>query len=42
MIGKNISHYKILEKLGEARRHFCFDGQGGPILRSQLYFIGNR
>jgi len=29
MIGKVILHYKILEKLGEARLHFCFVGQGG-------------
>jgi hypothetical protein len=33
MIGQTISHYKSLEKLGEARLHFRFDGQGGPAPR---------
>ena len=34
MIGKTISHYKILKKLGEARLHFRFGGQGGLVHRS--------
>ena len=39
MIGQVISHYKILEKLGEARlRSSNFNGQGGHVLRS-LYSI---
>ncbi len=41
MIGETILHYKILEKLGEARLHFRFVGQGGPVRRSQFYFMEN-
>jgi hypothetical protein len=36
MIGKTILHYNIVEKLGEARLHFGFVGQGGLALRSLL------
>ena len=43
MIGSTISHYKILEKsstssgqVGEARLHFRFGGQGGPVRRSPI------
>jgi len=35
MIGQTISHYRILEKIGEARlRSSNFGGQGGLALRS--------
>jgi hypothetical protein len=36
MIGETVSHYKILEKLGEARLHIRFVGQGGLVRRSSL------
>ena len=29
MLGTVVSHYNIIEKLGEARLHFRFGGQGG-------------
>ena len=40
MIGETISHYKILEKLREARLHFRFGGQGGPAPRSPISTTG--
>jgi hypothetical protein len=39
MIGQIISHYKIVEKLGEARLHYRFGGQGGPAPRSPISTI---
>ena len=39
MIGTNILHYNILEKLGEVILRLSFVGQGGFTLRS-IYKIG--
>ncbi len=36
MIGKTISHYKILDKIGEASLHLGYGWQGGPVRPSWL------
>ena len=42
MIGKTILHYKIIEKLGEARLHPGFVGQGGINYQLNQSFVEER